>query len=124
MSWFYPEMVVLHVVLGWVSFGLFLMRGLAWQFGAPWAREGGVMVLVFGANTLLAITGLSLMVLMGYSPRYDNWLLAKFIALVGYFVFGHLAFVKREFSILAYVGALLMMGYVIAVSYSRAPLLG
>ena len=125
MDWFYTQMLQLHVVLAWCSLGLFLLRGLAYQFGAAWAKEGQVLIIVFGVNTLLAVTGLSLWSLIHFNPlTRDPWLLLKLLALGGYFASGHWAMGRGEFRLLGFLIALALMAYMMALSLTRQPLLG
>ena len=123
MNWFYTQMTDWHVGLAWVSFGLFLVRGLIWQIGAPWSeaisKDGRVLVLAFGVNTLLIVSGLSLWVNMHYNPMRSTWLLVKLIALVGYFVCGHWSMGQGRFHQVGYAMALACMGLMMFVSYTR-----
>ncbi|MDC8787042.1 SirB2 family protein [Roseateles koreensis] len=124
MDWFSDGMRQTHVALAWFSVLLFLVRGLAVQFGANWPLDSRFSVLVFCADTLLTVTGLSLWVLLYYSPLRDAWLALKLLALVGYTACAYLAMGKGEFRSLAYLYALLMLAYMMGVSYTREPLLG
>ena len=88
MTWFYTQMVQWHVLLAWCSVALFFARGLAFQFGTARlqaiATDARLLVLVFGVNACLLMTGLSLWGLIGYHPIRDEWLGIKLLALVGY----------------------------------------
>ena len=88
MTWYYTEMVQWHVVLAWCSIALFFGRGLLFQFGTPRlqsaAKDARLLVLVFGVNACLVVTGLSLWGSIGYHPVRDWWLGVKVIALIGY----------------------------------------
>ena len=123
MDWFYSQMLDWHVGLAWVSFGLFLVRGLIWQIGAPWSeavsKDGRVLVFAFGVNTLLLITGLSLWVNLHYNPLRSTWLLIKLVALVGYFVTGHWSMGQGRFHLAGYVMALGFMALMMLVSITR-----
>lgn len=124
MDWFYPQMVKLHVVMAWASLLLFLGRGLAYQLGVQWAKEGPILILVFGANTLMIITGLSLWGSLYYSIPRDGWLLGKLIALLVYFGCAHVAFGAHPQRSLGYGAAVLAMAYAMAAAYTRQGLLG
>ena len=124
MDWFYTQMVQMHVVLAWCVFGLFLSRGLGAQLGMQWPFDDRLRTLVFGAHFLLVISGLSLWNLLGFNPRYDPWLAAKLLALVAYYFIGHWALTPGRFSLPAYLVALLLLAYVMAVSATRQLLLG
>ena len=72
MDWFYSQMVQWHVLLAWCSVAIFFTRGLMFQFGTPAvqeiAQDARLMVLVFGVNACLVVTGLSLWGSIGYNP--------------------------------------------------------
>jgi len=123
VDWFYSSMFDWHVGLAWGSFGLFLVRGLIWQIGAPWSerisKDGRVLVLAFGVNTLLIVTGLSLWVNLHYNLFRSPWLMVKLIALVGYFAFGHWSMGQGRFHLAGYVMALACMGLMLMVSITR-----
>ncbi|MEL4177504.1 SirB2 family protein [Roseateles sp. PN1] len=124
MDWFYMGMRDTHAALAWFSMTLFMVRGLAVQFGAEWPLDSRWSVLVFGADTLLTVSGLSLWALLYFSPFRDAWLALKLLSLVGYTVCAYLAMGRGEFRSLAYLGALLMLAYMMGLSYTREPLLG
>lgn len=124
MSWFYSQMQDMHILLAWCSVALFLVRGLALQFKAEWPLDVRLRALVFGVNFLLVIAGLSLWGSLNYNPMVHTWLLAKFIAIAAYMACVHWAMGRGEFSLLAYLAGLLLLGYVMAVAITREPLLG
>ncbi|MCV2362913.1 SirB2 family protein [Paucibacter sp. DJ1R-11] len=119
------QMSEIHVLLAWSSVALFLVRGLAFQFGGQWALDSRLSVLVFGIDALMTITGLSLWALLFMNPFLrDSWLLAKLIALVVYTGCAHWAMGQGEFRGLGYLLALLALAYMLACSITRSPWLG
>ncbi|WP_457421616.1 SirB2 family protein [Roseateles sp. P5_E7] len=128
MTWFYTQMVQWHVLLAWCSVALFFMRGLVFQFGTPRAHEiakdARLLVLVFGVNACLVVTGLSLWGAIGYSPVRDWWLGVKLIALIGYVVCGHWAMSRASLHLLGYVTALALLALAMDLSINRAFLAG
>ena len=124
MDWFYGPMVKMHALLAWCSIVLFLVRGLAHQFGAAWVTDERLRTLVFSSHVLIVVSGLSLWGALHLDPRYETWMTAKFIALGIYFATGHWAFGRGEFRLLGYVLALVALAYVMAVSVTRQVLLG
>ncbi|MCV2369676.1 SirB2 family protein [Roseateles oligotrophus] len=115
----------IHAVLAWFSVAMFLVRGLAFHFGAGWVMDDRIRTLVFGIDFLLTITGLSLWVLLYLNPFLrDGWLLAKLLALAAYTVCAHLAMGSNKFHLLAYIGSLLLLAYMLGVSITRSPWLG
>ncbi|MCV2356774.1 SirB2 family protein [Paucibacter sp. B2R-40] len=119
------QMGQIHTVLAWFSVAMFLVRGLAFQFGRAWAMDERVRTLVFGIDFLLTITGLSLWVLLYLNPFLrDAWLLAKLLALVAYTFSAHMAMGSSRFHLPAYFVSLLLLAYMVAVSVTRSPWLG
>jgi uncharacterized membrane protein SirB2 len=128
MTWFYSQMVQWHVLLAWCSVGLFFTRGLVFQFGSPRAQEiakdARLLVLVFGVNACLVVTGLSLWGSIGYSLTRDWWLAVKLIALIGYAVCGHWAMSQQRLHLLGYLTALALLALAMDLSINRALLPG
>lgn len=124
MNWFYLQMLELHKVLAWCSVLIFAVRGLAAQFGLGWAKDSRLLLMIFGVNMLLAVTGLSLWGLLHFSPLRDSWLTVKLLVLVAYALCAHWALGSGEFHVPAYMAALMLLAYAIALSATRQPLLG
>jgi len=126
MSYSYDQqMSEIHALLAWCAVLLFLVRGLAFQFGADWAGDSRLRVLVFAVAVILTVTGLSLWVLRYHNPVRDGWLLAKLLAWVAYLECGHWAIVGRgRWRGLAYLGAVLLLAYMMGLSLTRSVWLG
>lgn len=124
MSWYYTQMIQVHVLAAWAAVGLFALRGLAAALGQEWGRDARLLLLVFVAHAVLLVTGLSLWVLIHYDPFRDAWLAAKLIALGLYLVAAHFALGRGALRIPAYALALLLLAYVAAVSLTRQALPG
>lgn len=119
------QMSEIHALLGWSALALFLLRGLAFQFGAAWASDSRLSVLAFGVYVLLAVTGLSLWVLRFLNPTRDSWLLAKLLALGLFALCSHLALGSRnEFRLAGFLLGLLLLAYMLGVSITRSAGLG
>lgn len=119
------QMGEIHALLAWISVTMFLVRGLAYQLGAQWELDSRLRVLVFGVDTLMFITGLSLWALLYLNPFLrDSWLLAKLIALGVYIACSHWSMSRDEFHLVGYVLALLALAYMLGVSMTRSPWLG
>ena len=123
MTWYYTEMVQWHVLLAWCSIALFFGRGLLFQFGTPAlqsaAKDARLLVLVFGVNACLVVTGLSLWGSIGYHPVRDWWLGVRFIALIGYAACGHWAMSQARLHLLGYLTALALLALVMDLSINR-----
>jgi uncharacterized membrane protein SirB2 len=128
MTWFYVQMVQWHVLLAWCSVALFFGRGLLFQFGTPrlqeLAKDARLLVLVFGVNACLVVTGLSLWGSLYYNPMRDLWFGAKLVALVGYFICGHWAMSQDRLHLLGYLTALALLALAMDLSINRQLLPG
>jgi len=118
------QMSEIHALLGWCAVTLFLVRGMAFQFGAAWPKDSRLAVLIFTVAVLLSVTGLSLWVLRHFNPFRDGWLMAKLLALLVYTEAAHVAMDEGKFHVPGYLSALLLLAYMMAVSITRSPWLG
>ena len=120
MTWFYTQMVEWHVLLAWCSVALFASRGLLFQFGTPRlqavAKDPRLLVLVFGVNACLVITGLGLWAALGYHPVQSPWLGAKLLALFGYLACSHWAMSQGRLHAVGYLAALVLLAIVMQLS--------
>ena len=123
MTWYYTQMVQWHVLLAWCSVALFFGRGLLFQFGTPTlqaaSKDARLMVLVFGVNACLIVTGLSLWGSIGYHPVRNGWLGVKLVALVGYWACGHGAMSRDRLHLLGYLTALALLALAMDLSINR-----
>lgn len=124
MTWFYGGMVQWHVLLAWCSVGIFFVRGLLFQFGTPQlqaiAKDARLMVLVFGVNACLVVSGLSLWGAIGHHPIRNWWLGVKLLALVGCAVCGHWAMSQQRLHLLGYLTALALLALAMDLSFNRS----
>lgn len=128
MDWFYTGMSDMHATLAWCSVLLFAARGLAVQFGIAqldeWATDSRVLLLIFGVNMLLAVSGLSLLALLYSAPQRESWLMLKLLVIAAYALCAHWALGHGPLHWPAYLAALALLAYALALSFTRAPLLG
>jgi uncharacterized membrane protein SirB2 len=123
VTWFYTQMLEWHVLLAWCSVAIFFTRGLLFQFGSPRlqeiAKDARLMVLVFGINACLVVSGLSLWGSLGYNPLRDWWLGVKLVALVGYVACGHWAMSQARLHLLGYLTAVALLALAMDLSINR-----
>jgi len=111
-----------HMGCAVLSVSLFFMRGI-WMLTAPQRlRMAWVRVLPHGVDTVLLLSAVTLALMSHQYPGVDNWLTAKVVALLLYIGLGLVAFrfgrSKRTRGI-AWVAALLVFMYIVAVARSR-----
>ena len=114
----------LHLATIALSLALFVLRG-AWMIAAsPLLQARWVRIVPHVIDTLLLATGIGLAVLIQQYPLVHGWLTAKLLALILYIVLGTLALKRgktRAQRIAAWIAALLVFGYMVAVAMAHDP---
>ncbi len=107
-----------------LSLALFVLRG-AWMIAAsPLLQARWVRIVPHIIDTLLLASGISLAVLIQQYPLVHGWLTAKLLALLLYIGLGTLALKRgktRGQRIAAWIAALLVFGYMVAVAIAHNP---
>jgi uncharacterized membrane protein SirB2 len=120
MSYFALKYVHVGAVI--VSFSLFFLRGL-WMMTAPeklaarWVR-----VVPHVIDTVLLVSAIALAAMTAQYPFVQPWLTAKVLALLVYIVLGTVAIRRgrtRRVRIAAWILALIVFGYMVAVARAR-----
>lgn len=119
MDWFYVQMVQTHAYFAWFVAAVFAVRGLAALFDFEWRMDVRLLAVVSLAYGAIAVTGLSLWVLMHHDPLRDGWFAGKLVALLVYGVCAHWAVGKGRFRAVGYVLSLLMLAYMLGASMTR-----
>ena len=113
-----------HVAAVVASFTLFFVRGL-WMMTAPeklavrWVR---VVPLVI--DTVLLVSAIALAAITAQYPFVQQWLTAKVLALLAYILLGTVAIRRgrtRRVRIVAWILALIVFGYMVAIARARVP---
>ena len=122
---FYPQIKLVHVAAVVLSGSLFLLRGLAVQFGIAIAQAAPVRYLTYAIDTVLLTAALMLATIMPKGYFANGWLATKIILLVVYIVLGTIALKRgktRTTRALAYLAALLVFAFMITVARAHHPL--
>lgn len=121
---YYAAIKHLHLTTIAVTFTLFVLRGIWMMADSPRLQARWVRVLPHINDTLLFSSGLALAILLGQYPFVDGWLTAKFLALLVYISLGTIAIKRgktRGQRIAAWIAALLVFAYMVAVARAHAP---
>lgn len=113
-----------HLATIAVTLTLFLLRGAWMMADSPRLQARWVRIVPHVNDTLLLASGFSLAVLLGQYPLVNGWLTAKFFALILYIVLGTVALKRgrtKGTRIAAWVAALLVFGYMVAVAVTHDP---
>lgn len=120
----YTLLKQLHLATIVVTLTLFVLRGIWMMADSPRLQARWVRVVPHINDTLLLASGLALAFLMGQFPLVDGWLTAKLFALIAYIVLGTIALKRgktRGVRIAAWVAALAVFAYMVAVARAHAP---
>ena len=113
-----------HVTAVIASFALFFLRGL-WMMAAPGnLATRWVQVVPHVIDTVLLVSAVALAAMTGQYPFVQPWLTAKVLALPVYILLGSVALRygrSRRVRIVAWILALLVFGYMVAVARARVP---
>lgn len=114
-----------HLTLMLISVSFLIIRVLASTQNAQWLQQKWAKITPHVIDTLLLTSAVSLMVSISQYPIVHHWLSAKVIALIGYILFGTLAF-KGQKSTPKKLGFLLLalvcIGYMISVAVTKSPM--
>ena len=114
----------LHLTTLAITLALFILRGVWMMNASPLLQARWVRIVPHVNDALLLASGISLAVLIQQYPLVHGWLTAKFFALVLYIVLGTLALKRgktRGRRITAWIAALLVFGYMVAVAMTHNP---
>jgi uncharacterized membrane protein SirB2 len=114
----------LHLATLAVTLTLFLVRGVWMMTDSPRLQARWVRIVPHANDTLLLASGIALAVLIQQYPLVHGWLTAKLLALIAYIVLGTLALKRgktKSRRIAAWVAALLVFGYMLAVARTHDP---
>jgi uncharacterized membrane protein SirB2 len=88
---FYPEIKLVHVTAAITSGSLFLLRGIAANWGGSWAMARPVRYLSYSIDIVLLSAGLLLLTILPSAVYSNGWLALKLALLVVYIGLGMLA---------------------------------
>ncbi|WP_178113101.1 SirB2 family protein [Acerihabitans arboris] len=125
----YMAIKYLHLTTVGITITLFVIR-FYWRWrGSPWLTRGWVRVTPHINDTLLLITGATLIILSGLSPFSANgrWLLDKLVLVVVYILLGFVALGKHtrreKIRWLAFICGLACLYTIYRLASSKLPLL-
>ena len=120
----YVLLKYVHVTAVIASFALFFLRGL-WMMAAPGKLAARwVRVVPHVIDTVLLVSAIALAATTAQYPFVQPWLTAKVIALLAYILLGTVAIRRgrtRRVRIVAWILALVVFGYMVAVAHTRDP---
>ena len=118
----YASLLVLHKLTVAISLALFLLRGAWRMMDSPMNSRKWVKIVPHINDTLLLAAAIGMLVVAGLNPLEHGWLMAKIIGLILYIALGTIALKRGKTPLqrnLAFVGALAVFGYIVAVAVSK-----
>lgn len=118
----FPLVHALHEGAAAGTLALFIWRGWRMWRGRPVAVLLWRRIVPDTIDTLLLLTGVAMAVMLAIHPLKQPWLAAKLAAVAGYIGLGFVAFRGSGATArCAWLAALLLFGYIVAVAHSRQP---
>lgn len=118
----YATLLVIHLSAVGISLALFLLRG-AWRaMDSPMLAKKWVKIVPHANDTVLLTAAIGMLIVAGLNPLQHGWLMAKIVALLAYIMLGTIALKRGKTPLqrnLAFIGALAVFGYMVAVAISK-----
>ena len=122
---YYGLLKQLHLTTIAITLGLFILRGIWMMASSPRLQARWVRIVPHVNDSLLLASGIGLAMLIQQYPLVHGWLTAKFFALILYILLGTFALKRgkrKNQRIAAWIAALLVFGYMVAVAITHNPL--
>jgi len=117
---------LIHVTTALFSISGFVARGILMLRDSPLLQTRWVKVLPHVNDTLLLASAIFLAAQWGWAALQLPWLLAKIVALLLYIALGMVALRagrSKRVRMLAWLAAVLVFAYIVAVARSKNPLI-
>ncbi len=114
-----------HVACAVLSGGGFFIRGILMMRESVWLQARMVKVVPHVVDTVLLVSAIALASQWGWAALQLPWILAKIVALLVYIGLGVVALragPSKRVRVLAWLAAMLVFTYIIAVAVSKNPL--
>lgn len=118
----YALLKLIHVGTVYITFGLFLVRGIWMLIDSPRLQDRWVRVVPHLNDTLLLTAAVAMLIVGGLNPLQQPWLLVKIAGLLLYIGLGTMALKRGKTKgqrALYFVAALATVGYIIAVAVTK-----
>lgn len=119
------DLKLIHMSAAALSFTGFFLRGLWMRQGSPRLSARWVKTLPHVVDTVLLATGIAMAVIIRQYPLVNGWLTAKLVGLLVYIGLGMVALRfgrSRGVRTVAWLAALAVFVYIVAVAVTRNPL--
>lgn len=117
----YLSLLILHKTTVLLSIVGFFARGIGHLFNQGWVTKKPAKIVPHVIDTLLLVSAISLVAMSTFSFT-ESWIVAKIIGLIGYILFGLMAFrfaKTRVQKALYWLIALVIVFYIVAVAVHK-----
>ena len=114
----------IHVASAGLSILGFIIRGVLMMRDSPIMHSRWIRIIPHFVDTALLVSAIWLAVQFFFTPTNSPWLAAKIIALLLYIGLGFVALrlgKTLQLRIMAWLAALLVFAYIVAVALSKSP---
>jgi len=120
----YSTIKIIHISFAMLSIAGFTLRGF-WMFRKSTILDMALLrIAPHVVDTAFLLTGIWLVVLLQLSVKEQSWLIAKFVALFLYVVFGAIALRRGKtmrIRTAAFAAALMTYLYIVGVALNKSP---
>jgi uncharacterized membrane protein SirB2 len=118
----YALLKSIHLATIAITLSLFLLRG-AWRLTeSPRLKQKWVRIAPHTNDALLLASAIGMLIVARLNPLDHGWIMAKILALLAYIVLGTIALKRGKTPLqrnLAFIGALAVFAYMLAVAVSK-----
>ncbi|MHB8348055.1 MAG: SirB2 family protein [Acidiferrobacterales bacterium] len=121
MNW----VLLVHVSCVILAIAGFVLRGVWMMTGSSLLESRWARITPHVVDSLLLAAGATLAIQIHQYPFVNSWLTAKTLGVIVYIGLGMVALKRgrtRRIRVTAWLGALLVLGYIVAVALTRSPL--
>ncbi len=114
----------LHTVVALLTISGFVLRGFWMVRESPLLEHRLTRIAPHVIDTVLLVSGVTMLAMLSLNPLTEAWLVAKFAGLLLYILLGTLAIRRgptKETRIVALVAAVAVFAWVIGVALAKAP---
>ncbi|NCS66537.1 MAG: regulator SirB [Hydrogenophilales bacterium CG03_land_8_20_14_0_80_62_28] len=118
----YALLRLIHVGTVYITFGLFVTRGIWMLLDSPRLQDRWVKVVPHLNDTLLFVAAIGMLIAGGLNPLVHPWLLVKIFGLLLYIYLGAMALKRGRTKgqrTIYFIAALATIGYIIAVAVTK-----
>jgi len=115
-----------HVFLAYLTVCGFVVRGIWSLTDSPRRQQKWVKIVPHVIDTLLLGLGIALVISYHWSPFEHPWLIGKFVGLLAYIGFGVMVMrgTSQAVKLTGFAGAVLSVGYIFLLAYTKKLWLG